>query len=197
MEVAIKLFHGSTVGGITLLQPRQADHDRPYIYMTTVDVVSAFYMCNAVEKPYYWFPYGFGGDNVPIYHELYPNALREVSEGKSGYLYAVEAKEEQVIPFKHIPCAWLGIEPIRTTDCLEVKNAYKLFQDYVSQGKLRVGRFEDKTEREMQSWHAMIYDYIKEKNMKLMPDCSYAKFIQMKFPKVWQKYLNENQEDAG
>ncbi len=27
-----------------------------HIYMTTMDVIAAFYLCNAVERPYYWFP---------------------------------------------------------------------------------------------------------------------------------------------
>lgn len=53
------LYHGSNTGNIQILEPRLADHDKPYIYMTTIDVVAAFYLCNAVEKPFYWFPYGF------------------------------------------------------------------------------------------------------------------------------------------
>lgn len=37
----------------------------------------------------------------------------------------------------------------------------------------------------------MIYEYIKEKNMISIPDCSYAKFVQNKFPQVWEKYEND------
>ena len=46
----MRLFHGSNTPGIRVLEPRQADHDRPYIYLTTIDVVAAFYLCNAVER---------------------------------------------------------------------------------------------------------------------------------------------------
>ena len=113
---AMILYHGSNIADIKILKPHQADHDRPYVYMTTIDVVAAFYLCNAVEKPYYWFPYGFEYDsNVPIYNELYPNALKEVSEGVSGYIYEVRAEECQVIPFKNIPCARLATEPVAVT----------------------------------------------------------------------------------
>ena len=39
-----------------------------------------------------WFPYGFeNGSDIPVYHELYPNALKEISEGVSGYIYEVFA----------------------------------------------------------------------------------------------------------
>ena len=49
----MKLFHGSRTVGIKVLEPRLADHDRPYVYMTTNEIVAAFYLCNAVVKPYY------------------------------------------------------------------------------------------------------------------------------------------------
>ena len=55
-EATMVLYHGSNTGNIKVLKPNQADHDRPYVYMTTMDVVAAFYLCNAVERPYYWFP---------------------------------------------------------------------------------------------------------------------------------------------
>lgn len=188
----MQLFHGSNTAGIKVLEPRQADHDRPYIYMTTMEVVSAFYLCNAVEKPYYWFPYGFMKDsNIPIYHELYPNALREVSEGVSGYIYEVEAMENQVIPFKNIPCARLGTQPIEVTGYRKVPNAYELFQEYEKQGKLVIGRFEDKTEQQLEWWYQSIVNYLKEKNMIELPECSYAEFIKRKFPQVWDRYILE------
>ena len=38
-EENMKLYHGSNIGDIKVLEPRQADHDRPYVYMTTIDVV--------------------------------------------------------------------------------------------------------------------------------------------------------------
>lgn len=37
------LCHGSNTGNIKILKPNQADHDRPYVYMATMDVVAAFY----------------------------------------------------------------------------------------------------------------------------------------------------------
>lgn len=189
-EAVMKLYHGSNTADIKILKPNQADHDRPYVYMTTIDVVAAFYLCNAVARPYYWFPYGFEkNSDIPIYHELYPNALREVSDGVSGYLYEVDAREDQVIPFKNIPCARLATEPIEVLKCVPVENAWDLFMEYVEQGKMKIGRFEDKTEKQLQWWFSGLVEYLKEKNMKETPDCSYALFIKKKFPQVWEKYI--------
>ena len=47
------LDHGSRTGGIDVLKPNLDDHDRPYVYMSTLEAVAAFYLCNAVERPYY------------------------------------------------------------------------------------------------------------------------------------------------
>lgn len=187
------LFHGSKTGGIEILEPRKADHERPYIYLTTIDVVAAFYLCNAVQKPYYWFPYGFenGNMNIPIYNELYPNALREVSEGVHGYIYKTDVKENQVIPFKNIPCARLGTEPIPVSDCIEVPDAYALFKEYEKQGKLKIGRYEDKTKEELQWYYKSILEYLKEKEMYKTPTCSYALFIKKKFPFIWEEYIED------
>ena len=193
----MKLYHGSNTADIKVLQPRLADHEQPYIYMTTIDVVSAFYICNAVERPYYWFPYGFTKNNIPVYHELYPDAFKEISQNRKGYLYEVDAKKSQIIPFKNIPCARLGIEPIQVVDCIEIPDAYEYFMKCVDEGKLEIGRFEDKTEKELENWYSMILSYIQEKNMIQTPDCSYAKFVKEKFPFIWDKYMNHNSEHLG
>lgn len=186
------LYHGSRTGGIEVLEPRLADHERPYIYLSTIEVVAAFYLCNAVERPYYWFPYGFSKNDpeIPVYNELYPNALEEVSAGVEGYIYKVNVSDEQIIPFKNIPCARLGIEPIPVQDVIYVPNAYELLQSYVEQGKLLIGRYEDKSEKELNWYYKTIGDYIREKDMRSTPDCSYALFVKEKFPFIWEDYMN-------
>lgn len=193
----MKLYHGSNTAGIHILEPRLADHDRPYVYLTTIDVVSAFYICNAVEKPYYWFPYGFNENNVPIYHELYPNAFKEISQNRKGYLYEVDAKESQIIPFKSIPCARLGIEPLEVVDFIEISDAYAYFMECVDNGKLEIGKFENKSEKELENWYKMILGVIQEKNMKDTPNCSYAEFVKNKFPFIWYDYINNNSKHFG
>lgn len=186
------LYHGSREPGIRVLEPRQADHDRPYIYLTTIDVVAAFYLCNAVERPYYWFPYGFrsGEPNIPVYDELYPNALREVSEGVQGWIYTVEVSEADVLPFGSNPSARLSVKPLNVTGCIEVPDAYALFQEYIQQGKMSVGRYENMTQKHLDFYYQMILAYMLRKH--LPPDSSYARFVREKFPAVWERFLIES-----
>lgn len=189
----MKLFHGSRTGGIEILEPRVADHGQPYIYFSTLEVVAALYLCNAVERPYYWFPYGFqkGRSDVPVYDELYPNALREVSEGVSGWIYFADVAEDRVLPFKNIPCARLSVEPVRVDGAIEVPDAYALLRRYEAQGRLVISRYEEKSERELNWYAGAICHYMKEKQMHLTPDCAYARFVRQKFPNLWERFLME------
>ena len=184
------LYHGSRVCGLERLKPMQADHDRPYVYLTTLEQVAALYLCNAVEKPYYWFPYGFeSGSDVPVYHELYPDALRQVSEGVKGCIYTVNAEEGQYIPFGKIPCARLGTVPLDVVSRTDVPDAYALLSGYIRDGRLKVSRYEDKTPEQLELWYSMTAAYMNEKNMIDTPDCSYAAFVREKLPQAWEKYM--------
>lgn len=128
--------------------------------------------------------------SVPVYNELYPNALREVSEGVGGYIYILDVSEEDVIPFKNIPCARLGMAPLKVSGCIEVDDAYKLFQEYEKLGKLKIGRYEDKTQKELDMYYGIILNYIREKDMAQIPECSYARFVKSKFPFIWERYIS-------
>lgn len=184
----MKLFHGSNTIGLNELKPHLADHDRPYIYLSTIKVVAGFYIANAVERPYYWFPYGFDNDGTPVYYELYPNALKEVSKGKVGNIYEVEVAEKDVLPLKNIPCARLGTVPMKVIDYTYISDAYEWFMNEELENKLRIVRYGTMNKKQMNNWYRMIFDYIKSKDMIENPECSYAKFVQWKFPHVWDQY---------
>ncbi len=182
------LFHGTNKGDITTLIPIQADHDYPYIYLTENEVVASFYIINCVERPYYWFPYGFTREHIPKYHELYPNALQLACEGKNGFICSVDAITEKLIPFKNIPGAWLSTIPLQVIHKQEIKDPFSWFLECERNGRLIISRFENKTERELLGWDTLILEYISEKKMIETPDCSYAIFVREKFPGVWQHY---------
>ena len=182
------LYHGSTTPGLTTLIPHQADHDRPYVYYSTLQIVSGFYLVNGVERPYYWFPYGFDREGHVVYHELYPQALREVSQGRSGCIYTVELDESDVLPFKNIPCALLGTAPAPVKDVLLIPDAYEWLMEQQNRGSFILSRYEDKSAEELARWHGNLLSYIREKDMIHSPNCSYAQFIRSRFPHIWAEY---------
>ncbi|WP_148410304.1 hypothetical protein [Murimonas intestini] len=183
------LYHGSNTSSLNTLKPQQADHDRPYIYMTTIKIVAGFYLINAVERPYYWFPYGFEKDGTVHYQEWYPNALKEAAEGKTGYIYTIDAKEEDVLPFKNIPCAKLGTAPMSVIDCITIPDCYQWLMEQEKSGAFILKKYKDKTPEQFKFLQRQLLDYLSEKNMKENPTCSYAKFVQAKFPAIWEEYI--------
>lgn len=189
----MKLYHGSNTAGIAVLQPRQADHDRPYVYLTQNKVVATLYLCNPLEKPYYWFPYGFDKEGKTVYHELYPHALQDVAEGKEGWLYVAEADEDNVQPFAAIPGAYLSTEDVPVQESIYIRDAYAQLLQYEKEGLLHISRFEEKSRQSVENWHAMLLAYLQEKRMKDKPECSYAQFIRKKFPQLWITYLEQNE----
>ena len=70
------------------------------------------------------------------------------------------------------------------SEFLRVENAYALFMEYVKQGKMKVGRFEDKSEKQLDWWYACCIEYLKEKHMMETP-------IKSKLPGVWERYIAE------
>lgn len=59
----------------------------------------------------------------------------------------------------------LATEPVEVVKFVHVENAYDLFTKYVRQGKMKIGRFEDKSEQQLEWWYSCIVEYLKEKNL--------------------------------
>ena len=83
----------------------------------------------------------------------------------------------------------MATEPVEVMKCVRVENAYDLFMEYVKQGKMKIGHFEDKSEHQLEWWYSCGVEYLKEKNMIEIPDCSYVRFVKEKLPQIWERYL--------
>lgn len=103
----------------------------------------------------------------------------------------VDADDDQVIPFKNIPCARLGTAPMKVIDRIIIDDAYEFLQGYVKQGKLKVSRYEDKTSALLAFWYKIVADTMREKNMVETPDCSYAQFVRNKLPEAWEMLVHQ------
>lgn len=182
------LYHGSRTANITILEPKLADHGKPYVYLTTLQIVAGFYLINAVERPYYWFPYGFEPDGTVHYQEWYPHALKEAAWGKSGCIYTVESQASVFHPLDNIPCARLSTEPLAVKDCLQIENCYSWLMEQEKQGAFALKRFEEKTKEQLDFMCESLVEELFRKNMIASPNCAYAKFVRDKFPAAWDAY---------
>ncbi|MDE6726352.1 MAG: hypothetical protein K2J80_00260, partial [Oscillospiraceae bacterium] len=103
----------------------------------------------------------------------------------------VRVSESDVMLFKNIPCARISSVPLAVSEQIIVDDAFELFKEFERQGKMKIGRYEDKSPRELEMFDKMIIAYMREKSMQNIPDCSYARFVRGKFPNIWERFLNE------
>lgn len=129
----MKYFHGSPIGNIKVLEPRISNHGSKYVYLSSNEVVATFYM---VSNNFY--TYGFEkGNNLPIYTEYYPNALKDIYLGNKGYLYQCYT-ENLVHNPTNIGCAFVCDEPVAVISETMIEDVYDRLMKFVDERRLLV-----------------------------------------------------------
>jgi len=187
------LYHGSSTGDLRILQPFTADHGKPYVYLTTDSVSAGFYAASMVERPYYWFPYGYDANGKPFYSELYPGAFPEAYQRKSGYLYVCEADEKKLLRFASNPNTRLSTEPVAVMRCERIPDLYDWFLQQEKEGRLTIQRYSSFTQEALSIWHEMILEELRDACSTGSRDNSYARFVQEKLPAIWSRFLRETE----
>lgn len=175
------LYYASKNPGIETIGPGREK-------LTESRMVAAFCLADPLEEPYYWFPCDFGSDGTVQYQELYPNAFKECCEGKNGFIYTVEAEEEDTEASSDIVTVSHPKKALAVTGCTEIKDLYSWLMEEEDMGRFRLCLFESKTRRDILIWENTILRYLSKNRMMENPDCSYAKFVREKLPAVWEKF---------
>lgn len=186
-------YHGSSRGDLRTLQPFTADHKKPYVYLTTDEVFAGFYAASTVERPYYWFPYGYDPNGKPFYSEIYPNAFAEVYQSKTGYVYTCEVDEKKLLRFASNRNTRMSTEPLAVLRCERIENLHDWFLQREREGRLTIQRYSDFTQEALSLWHEMILEELREVCQDHSQDNPYAQFVRDKLPAVWARYLRESE----
>ena len=181
----MKIYHGTNIGGIEVLEPRKSLHEKAYVYFSTDIVVATLYTAGAVEKPHYWYPYGFDKEGRVKYDEIYPAALKDVYDNKVGFVYECEADEDLLENPTNIHCARLSALPVKVTGCIKIDNIYEQFLEYIDEGKFVLVEHEKVSDGTMSFYRKSIIDSLK----KYETGCDYARFIKEKMPDIWQEFI--------
>ena len=173
----MKLYHGSSTGGITVLDPRFSDPKDPHIYLTDCPALAVIYSHSPVEGGY--FPYFFDKEGRLCYEEYFPNAL-DLYKGFGGYVYTAEA---DCLPQREkMPWAYKSASPIPVTGCRHIPDLYAELLTLEAAGDLKIIRFGDLTERKLQGIYGMLRRSAQEEKLKDHPELPYAQFYQAHFP---------------
>ena len=146
------LYHASPVKGITILEPRISNHDKPLVYLSAKRENVLVYLSNAVEKhcreagfawngPWRkWASYGFTKEGMLVLEEYYPNATEETYKGVSGYIYRTE-ENSSAEAMKDIPHAYISSEPVPVSGCEYIPDAYEALLKEEREGLIVIKRY--------------------------------------------------------
>ena len=157
--------------------------------LTENKMIAAFCLADPLEDPWNWFPCDFGSDGTVQYHELFENAFKEAAEGKKGFLYTVEAEEEDVRENGEILTVFNPKKPLEITVSEEIVNLYEWLMAEEDMGRFRLYTFEQHSRQEILLWENSILRYLSKNHMAENENCAYAEFIKEKLPAVWAKYM--------
>ena len=176
------LYCGSKTPDMKTIEPESGAK------LTESKMIAAFCLADPLEDPWNWFPCDFGSDGTVQYNELYPGAFRECSEGKRGYIYTVEAEEDEVDPSGEIATVCYPKKSLEVKECIEISELYDWLMEEEDMGRFRLCPFESKMRQELLIWHNSILRYLAKYKLIEEQESAYAKFIMEKLPDVWEKY---------
>jgi len=187
------LYHGSSKSDLKTLRPSTADHGKPYVYFSTDEVTAAFYAVNAVERPFYWFPYEYDACGKPVYTEVFPNAFTEAYANKAGYLYVCEQDEKKLLRFPSNPNLRLAVEPVAVHHAERIDNLHAWFLQRERDGRLAVQRFGELSPATLSLWHGIVLEELHNACASGTLENPFARFVQEKMPAVWERFLLESE----
>ena len=152
MKKRATYYHGSPIANLRTLKPAISNHKKPLVYLSSKRENCLPYLANAIEQfaleqgikcDHYqkWASYGFNKEGKLVIQEYYPDALRELYEGVSGYIYRAESVELEAL--KDIPDAYVSAQELNIIDYEYIEDAYREIKKLAQEGKLKICRYDD------------------------------------------------------
>lgn len=172
------LYHGSSVPNLTELKPFSSNHGKAYVYLSNNATLALFYAYNPIARPGGFFPYWFDREGVLHYDEYFPDQLRLLYEGHSGWVYQVEA--DSLPQLDKMPWVYLSEEPVQITHAVHVPDLYKALLDAEQAGCLHIHRYENIPEAQRE-----IHRKIVRNSLEGHDEDDYARFLREYMPEVF------------
>ena len=180
-EPATRLYHGSPNGEIKILEPRESNHGKKYVYTTNSFPLAILYSYNPIERTGGFYTYRFDKDGNLIYDEYFPNQLEKIYKGHEGYVYEV-SNIDYCKPMERMPWIYLSTRKTRVLKPMHIPDIYEEILKLEKQGKIIINRYENMTEEEREKWRKIVIKDIEMKELKNYPDESYTQFLHENFP---------------
>lgn len=171
------LYHGSPVPGLTELRPFLSNHDRPYVYLTHSEALAVLYAHNPIPGGG-WFTYRWAGD-VLQYDEFFPDALRTIYQGQSGWVYTCCGEYPTL---EKMPWVYLSERPVPVTGGRFIPDLYEELLRYEGEGQLVIHRYDTLSEKKKAANDRCILRSVRESHLPEQPGDPYLAFIRAHCP---------------
>lgn len=186
----MKLYHGSSIPGITALKPLSFLHgkmDNSVVYLSGNLPYALFYIWDSAHnKTTQKYVTCRLRDDLVIYEEQFPDQLKTFYQGVSGYIYEVESNVfvEKTPNREHI---YVCRKPIPVSDCRFIPDVYDEILRRERAGQIRVIRYPEMPKEQLKLLHDHIVDSIRMAKMRSDPNSEQAQFYATYFPALWEQ----------
>ena len=174
----MKLYHGSPTSGITVLRPGLSNHDKPYVYLTDNPILPLLYAYNPIERPGGFFPYWFYKEGSLHYDEYFPDQIRRLYHGHSGWLYSTEG--DHFIQLDKMPWVYLSETDVHVAQADFIPDLYTALLEAEQAGHINLHRYEDFSEAQRE-----VHRKIVRKSLEGHPEADYVRFLREYMPELF------------
>ncbi len=183
----MKYYHGSTVKGLTELQPHLSVGARlqeAKVYLTTSRQLAAHYIWDIQRLGIRMPMLDIRKDGTLVFQEMFSGALEYFYKGVSGYIYHCEG---DYTADPAVPTSYTSDEAVPVTGCEYIEDVYEHILQYEKQGKFIYEHYEDLPQWRIDVIRGQIIRLIKRYNLVTDSSHSSRNFIMEKFPCYWEE----------
>jgi len=172
------LYHATTIDGLDLL--RAESHDRygnKVLFLTDNFLYSLFYIR---DREINFVTCGVRESGIVHYDEKFPDQLKTLYSGMSGWVYVVETDAEHT----NIPGIYVLRNAVPIVEKIYIPDVYHAIQLEIRKGNVHLHNYEKATEIDRHYYHQGILRELVSDNI-LHP--KKAEFYRVHFPDAWEE----------
>jgi hypothetical protein len=183
-------YHASNIEGLKEILPLSESKNKEdkVAYFTTVRLCALSYLRDMEVNH---VTVGVGDDNMPECHEFFPDQLRTMYQGRSGYLYTCENNGS--ITMAQSATIWSSKVPVDVVKMEYIDDVYDHIMIEMVAGNVRLISYESLSEKTKQEYTIGMKDFILERNL-LTANSAQSRFWAKYYPKAWKMAEAENAE---
>ena len=190
-------YHASPTGGLQLLEPRKTLYfDKPtQVCLTPLRAMALFYIIRNYE-----YAYGYTRQGKLYFDDPFPDALKKLYAGKSGWLYTCEEGDYEKT---EIPNEFVSAQPVRILGAEYIPDAYEAFLREQEAGNILLQGYEhfasdpEKFAKKRAWLEKAISEEIRKKEIWKTPDSDCARYYRENYPEIWKNILKSLQTEEA